>query len=166
MHGFHKTVTRKRNIILILKIQRLVIQIYSGHPEFLSMYFMEEEAITHHNSFSVTGWMLCVITHIGKDPKYHSDSDNRKQVKNVIMIFFRVLSLDKTDVSQDTFWTEYTDFYNKNGSFYGEVFIFKSKDIRDGNSNFCDKKYSLPCTNVIGFVACRFTSKVLGIGAA
>ena len=27
-------------------------------------------------------------------------------------------------------------------------------------------KYSLPCTKVIGFVACRLTSKVLGIGAA
>ena len=28
------------------------------------------------------------------------------------------------------------------------------------------QKYSLPFTNVLGFVACRVTSKVLGIGAA
>ena len=28
------------------------------------------------------------------------------------------------------------------------------------------QKYSLPCTKVIGFVACIGTSKVLGIGAA
>ena len=28
------------------------------------------------------------------------------------------------------------------------------------------QKYSLPCTKVLGFVACRVTSKVLGIGAA
>ena len=28
------------------------------------------------------------------------------------------------------------------------------------------QKYSLPCTKVIGFVACRFTSKILEIGAA
>ena len=70
------------------------------------------------------------------------------------------------DVAQDIFWTEYTDFQNKNGSFYGDVLIFKSKDIRDGNSHFCNQKYSLPCTKVIGFIACRVTSKVLGIGAA
>ena len=28
------------------------------------------------------------------------------------------------------------------------------------------QKYSLPCTKVLGFVACRTTSKVIGIGAA
>ena len=27
------------------------------------------------------------------------------------------------------------------------------------------QKYSLPCTKVLGFVACRVTSKILGIGA-
>ena len=27
-------------------------------------------------------------------------------------------------------------------------------------------KNSLPCTKVLGFVACRFTSKVLGFGAS
>ena len=30
----------------------------------------------------------------------------------------------------------------------------------------CGIRYSLPCTKVIDFVACRVTSKVLGIGAA
>ena len=30
----------------------------------------------------------------------------------------------------------------------------------------CIKKYSLPCTKVLGFVECRVISKVLGIGAA
>ena len=69
-------------------------------------------------------------------------------------------------VTQDIFWTEYTDFDNKNSSFDGDEFIRKSKDIRDGNSHLCHKKYSLPCTKVIGFVAFRVTSKVLGIGAA
>ena len=40
----------------------------------------------------------------------------------------------------------------------------KRKDIRDGNSHLWHQKYSLPCTNVPGFVACRVISKVLGIG--
>ena len=38
-------------------------------------------------------------------------------------------------VTQDIFWTECTEFDNKNGSFDGDEFILKSKDIRDGNSN-------------------------------
>ena len=70
------------------------------------------------------------------------------------------------DVTQYIFWTEYTDFDNNIGSFDADEFIQKSKDIKDGNSNLWHQKYSLPCNKVLGFVACRVTSKVLGIGAA
>ena len=44
--------------------------------------------------------------------------------------------------------------------------IWKSKDLKDGNSHLWHQKYSLPCTKVLGFVACRLTSKVLVIGPA
>ena len=64
------------------------------------------------------------------------------------------------------FWTEYTAFDNKVGSYDADEFRWKSKDISDGNSHFWHQKYSLPFTKVLGFVACRVTSKVLGIGAA
>ena len=70
------------------------------------------------------------------------------------------------DVPQDIFWTECTDFDIKNGSFDGDKFIWKSKDIINGNSHLWHQKYSLPCTKVLGFVARRFTSKFLGIGSA
>ena len=69
-------------------------------------------------------------------------------------------------VTQDIFCTEYTDFDNNIGSFDADEFIRKSKDIKYGNSNLWDQKYSLPCNKVLGFVAYRVTSKVLGIGAA
>ena len=42
----------------------------------------------------------------------------------------------------------------------------ENKYIRDSNSHLWHQKYSLPCTKILGFVACRFTSKVLGIGAS
>ena len=51
--------------------------------------------------------MLCVITHILKDAKYHADSDPRKQVNNVIKNIFHGASEDKIDVTQEIFWTEY-----------------------------------------------------------
>ena len=79
---------------------------------------------------------------------------------------FHRLSLDKITVTQDVFWTEYTDFDNKNGSFDGDEFIRKIKDIRDGNSHLWHIKYSPTCTKVLGFVACIVTSNVLGIDAA
>ena len=52
------------------------------------------------------------------------------------------------------------------GSYDADEFIWKRKDIRDGKSHLWHQKYSLPFTKVLGFVACRFTSKVLGIGAS
>ena len=110
--------------------------------------------------------MLCVIPNIHKDEKGHSDSDHKKQVNNVIKTLFHGAYEDEMSVTQDMFWTEYTEFDKNIGSFDTDEFIWKRKDIKDGNSHLWHQKYSLPCTKVLGFVACRVTSKVLGIGAA
>ena len=63
----------------------------------------------------------------------------------------------------DTFWNEYTKFNHKNDPFESNSFICNSKDIRDGNSHLWYYKYSLPSTKVLGFVACRVTSKTIGV---
>ena len=57
--------------------------------------------------------MLRVIPHIHKYAKYHSESDHRKQVNNVIKTLFSGASEEEMAVTQDLFWTEYTDFDNK-----------------------------------------------------
>ena len=72
----------------------------------------------------------------------------------------------RSRLALDTLWNEYTLFNHKNDPFDSNDFIWKIKDIRDGNSHLWHQKYSLPCTKVIGFFSCRFTSKFLGIGAA
>ena len=63
-------------------------------------------------------------------------------------------------------WTECPKFDNRNCSFDCDEFIWKIKDIRDCNIHLWHQQYSLPFTKVIGFVACRVISKVLGIGSA
>ena len=113
-----------------------------------------------------TVWMLCVIPHIRRYAIYNSDSNHRKQVNNVIKTLFSGASEEEMSVTKDIFWTGYTDFVNKIGSFDADEFIWKSKDIKDGNIYLWHQKYPLPCTKVLGFVAYRVTSKVLGIGAA
>ena len=115
--------------------------------------------------FSVTGWMLCFVTHIHKDAKYNWDSDNRKQVNNFIKTLFSEESEEEMSVTQDIFWTDYTNFDNKIDWFDADEFKRKSKDIKYGNSNLWHQKYLIPCTKVLGFVSCRVTSKVLGIVA-
>ena len=108
---------------------------------------------------------MCYSAHSQRCKK-HSDSDHRKQVSNFIKTLCFGASEEEMDVTQDIFWTEYTDFDNNIGSFDADEFILKSKDIRDGNSHLWHQKYSLPWNKVLGFFSCRVTSKVLGIGTA
>ena len=84
----------------------------------------------------------------------------------MIKTLFYGASEEEMAVTQDIFWTEYIDFDKNIGSFDFGEFIWKSKDIKDGNSHLWHQKYSLPCTKVLVFFVCRVTSKVLGIGAA
>ena len=86
--------------------------------------------------------------------------------KNIIKTLFSGSSEEEMNVTLDVFWTEYTAFDNKVGSYDADELIWKSKDISDGNKNLWHQKHSLPFTKVLGFVACRVTSKVLGIGAS
>ena len=79
---------------------------------------------------------------------------------------FHESSEDELHFTIDLFWTEYTDFDNKNGSFDGDDFIWKSKDTKDGNSYLWNQKDSLCCTKVLVFLACLVTSKVLIVDAA
>ena len=57
--------------------------------------------------------MICVILHICKDAKDNSYSDHRKQVNNVINTLFNGASDDEMAVTQDIFWTEYTDLITR-----------------------------------------------------
>ena len=78
-----------------------------------SVFKLCQKRQLHVNTdFAVTGWMLCVITHIQKDVKDHSDSDHSKQFNNFIKTLFFGASEEEMAVTQDIFWTKYTDFDN------------------------------------------------------
>ena len=49
--------------------------------------------------------MLCVIPHIRKDAKDHSDSDHMNQVNNFINTLFYGSSEEEMAVTLDLFWT-------------------------------------------------------------
>ena len=56
----------------------------------------------------------------------NSDIYHRKQVNNVIKTLFSGASEEEMAVTQDIFWTKYTDFENKIRSFDADKFIRKS----------------------------------------
>ena len=83
-----------------------------------------------------------------------------------IKSLFAGSTLKELHETLDTFWSEYTNFNHKNGPFKSNEFIWNSKYICDINSHLWHHKYSLPSNKFIGFVTCRVTSKILGIGSA
>ena len=109
-------------------------------PSFSVCKLWQKRQLHIKTDFAVTVWMLYVIPHIRKDAKYHSDSDQRKQINNVIKTLFSGASEDEMSVTQYIFWTEYTDFDNKIGSFDADEFIWKSKGIKDGTSHLWHQK--------------------------
>ena len=85
-------------------------------------------------------------------------------MNNVIKTLFSGSTEKELHGTLDTFWSEYTLFNHNNDPFYRNEFICNSKYITDGSSHLWYQKHSLPSTKVLGFVACRVTSKILGIG--
>ena len=64
----------------------------------------------------------------------------------------------------DMFWDEFKSFQTMQPPFH-QPHRWNSQDATKGRSWMWHEKYSLPYTSVLGFVACRVTSKTLGIGA-
>ena len=65
---------------------------------------------------------------------------------------FRRSYEDKMYDTQDIFQTEYTDFDNNDGSFDGDGFRWKSKDIIDGKIHLWHQKYSLLAPGFLVFL--------------
>ena len=125
------------------------------------MWNKREEHI--NTDYAVTGWMLCVIPHIRKDVFKSAQNKHHIQVNNVIKNLFAGSTEKELHGALDTVWSEYNSFNNNNDPFDRNYLICNSEDITDGNSHLWHYKYSLPSTTVLGSVACRVTSKILGI---
>ncbi len=61
-----------------------------------------------------------------------------------------------------TFWNEFNAFKNCTHP-YNVPSHWASADVTKGCSYLWHEKYSIPYTSVLGFVACRVTSKLCGI---
>ena len=87
-------------------------------------------------------------------------------MNNVIKTLFAGSTENELHGTLDPFWREHKNFNQNNDTFDSNEFIWNIKDISDGNNNLWHKKYFLPSTKVLGFVAFRETSKILGIRSA
>ena len=140
--------------------------LYSENICFIVYRLWNEREKHINNDYAMTGWMLCVIPFIREDVFKNAQNNHHIQVNNVIKTLFAGSNEKELHKTLHTFWSEYKNSNQKNDRFDSNEFIWNIKYISDGNSHIWHQKYSLPSNKVLGFVACRVTSKIIGIGSA
>jgi hypothetical protein len=87
-------------------------------------------------------------------------------VERVMAKLFHENTAEELGVIKDKFWAEWQKFQGKTGPFYSRAYIWNSDHLQTGASHLWHQQYSIPFTDYLGKVACRVTSKILGIGSA
>lgn len=126
-----------------------------------------------NHDWAIVGWALSVSEDVREDVKERMTGGHRDAIERVITrmfqhpCHFKISGLDTTDMGAiiGTFWEEFKDFQNKSGDFE-KKHKWNSPHALQGKSHLWHEMYSLHHTKVLGIVACRSTSKPLGIGPA
>ena len=125
------------------------------------------------HDYAITAWILSVMPEVRKDVDARISGEHREAVERVIERLHlppcpnKSVDIQKMTPSDivDKFWDEYKDFSQKLGCF-SKPGKWLTRDVMLGLSHRWHEKYSEPYTMVLGMVACRTTSKHLGIGSA
>jgi len=123
------------------------------------------------HDYSIAGWALCVMPEVMDDCSRRMTGDHRDAIERVVKKLHTVPCPNNKAKNMmmpeilDTFWNEFKQFTSQTGWASNRA-RFNSPDALKGNSSAWHDKYSIPYTNILGYVACRVTSKILGIGAA
>ena len=124
-----------------------------------------------HHDYAITGWALSVSREVRDHVSRNMLPEHREAIERVVRRLHvvpcpnkdpKVVGADIDDVV-DLFWDEFKCFEKKTKPF-DNVARWNTQNAVEGKSYLWHEKYSLPYTSVLGFVACRVTSKTLGIG--
>lgn len=122
------------------------------------------------HEYAIAAWALCVKPEVMADVVGRLD-DHRNSIESVVRRLHlppcpntnpKVAKMTLDQVT-DRFWDEFKAFTTKSDPF-DNAGRWASPNVSAGRCHLWHEKYSLPHTDVLGFVACRVTSKLNGIG--
>ena len=121
------------------------------------------------SAYAVTAWALSTLPQIRADVSERlrgNQGNHHLMIESVITkLYAHKIDIDMAD-TLNTFWNEFKQFQKKTGVSYAIKARWNTPDATNGNSHLWHEKYSLPYTEVLGYVACIVTSKRLGVGSA
>ena len=115
------------------------------------------------NDIAIIAWALSVDKDIRYDVSKRLGGKHRDAIERVIAKFYSIDPDAKVPELTELFWTEFKHWQKKTGP-YSNSARFVTPDAIAGRSHLWHEKYSLPYTDVLGVMACRYTSKQAGIG--
>ena len=134
-----------------------------------SLWNKRKERLEH--DYSTAGWALCVMKEVMDDCAQRMTGVDRDAIERVVTKLHtvpcpndKVKNMMMSDIV-DQFWNEFDQFTSQTG-WASNLACWNTPDARNGKSHLWHYKYSLPYTKVLGYVACRVCSKILGIGSA
>ena len=139
----------------------------------LFIWHWEKRKLRIEHEYAITGWALCVMEDIRKDVSSRMTGEHQSAIDKVVTRLHAppcansnpsVSSMTMAEIL-DTFWNEFKAFQQRLYP-YDATSRWLSVDVLNGNSYLWHEKYSMRTTKVLGYVACRVTSKLCGIGAA
>ena len=117
------------------------------------------------HDFSITAWMLCPLQEVMHDVKLGSRLSHRLAVDRIIDKIF--WDDDDRGYLKTTFWQEFENFTSKTGEAYeARSCMWNDRNLALGKTWMWHKMHTLNSTKVLGRLACRVCSKLVGIGAA
>ena len=123
------------------------------------------------HEYAIAGWALSIVGEVRIDVRERMRGEHRDAIECVIRRLHvapcanshpDINSMSEAEII-DTFWNEFKSFQNCDRP-YHELHKWAGPDVIAGRSHLWHEKYSIPYTTVLGFVACRVTSKLCGIG--
>ena len=125
------------------------------------------------HEYAIAGWALSIVSEVRIDVRERMRGEHRDAIECVIRRLHvapcanthpDIASMSEAEII-DTFWNEFKSFQNCDRP-YHDLHKWAVPDVIAGRSYLWHEKYSIPYTTVLGFVACRVTSKLCGIGPA
>ncbi len=125
------------------------------------------------HDYAIAGWAFSVIHKVRDDVRRRMKGVHRDAIERVVTKIHMAPCPNPSKKAQGyttaqllhKFWEEWDTFHKKEEPFHLEA-RWNSPYVANGQSWKWHKRYSHPYTEVFGFVACRVTSKCLGIGSA
>ena len=120
------------------------------------------------HSYSVVGWLLSVQTEIYEDAKSFTKED-QEVLHDLAQKMFTAVRTDEDDNYISTMVNNCMEgfiFFRNKSNHYANPSIWESKYTQNGESHRWHELHTNPMFKELGYVACRVTSKLLGIGSA